>query len=1159
MKNAETGHYVGIEGDAGNDTKIVAVSSPFKWDVRDSDVESVEGIRILAHGTNFSLDLEDGNAANHTKIKLRRSCLSLNQIWAFTERICIENQHAYSLRNCLDDRAVNISGDDNYSIDCSRPLNNYSQAWIFQQDDDKDGWFIKASCSGKYLAIEGDVANRTRVVAVSSPFKWDIRDSREKSVEGIRILVHGTNFGLDLENSHSTKQAKIQLWESVFGLHQVWAFTERSKIISITTAVREALIMGDLLTAEELLTKDINTDSNNYTSYSQRSFIMYRQHKWDHALQDANKSISIQPSLTGYISKGFALCGRDYVQGARAAFDVASMYTDQDSQTTHFLLLIKAMALYSVNRHNEADLLLEELTIGCPNPNTRVCHIMEAYLRVQLEVKALKDKHHSKAAEQITTAVNCSALSSTSDIHDLYGDLIVLLGWDLKSFWLPAHQELCDALLLAGRPQDAVKSYRYVMDTSDITKDSCPDWSNAFTKECSALLLTDGYAALSAKDYHRAIELYSAVINLDCTSDVAFTNRSEAKLGKELWEDALRDAQKVIELNPSSYVGYQLSYKALRGAQRHDKAIDAFTAMLSKLDDAIDAFTTMSSKLDDASKAQIRELRQQYVHPSQADLEIERAVGTELENAPLRLLNTSTGLLCDRAAQRNAFKTSPEYNELISYRTKDSNLRTKHIKDVVATYFRCVLLSHRWEETEALLHDIQGKVMYELNGLGGIAKLRSFCKVARDAGYGWAWMDTCCIDKTNNSELQESVNSMFVWYRHSALTIVYLCDVSPSSQPGALATSVWNERGWTFQELVASKVVIFYQKDWSLYLGDRSTNHKESPTIMKELEDATSIDPQALLTFRPGMSEARKKLQWASKRVTTKQEDVAYSLFGIFGITLPVIYGERKQRALGRLLQEIVAQSGDISVLDWIGQPSEFNSCLPADITSYATPPRIPPSLSEDYIHAQVSSLRQTMPTDLALNIYNQLKELRAPRFANCRLHLPCISFRVTQVRRKHGLAQDSRIMYDIKADGLHELSITTEENLVQFLRAKPPRQTLLLVRPWDRHLLADYAEQPDFTDDTESIGYETGPESPIDGSQVDDSDKLSGGSPVEEEPGLQALRLMVRLQQPFDVFLLAQQPVGEYKRIASDYNIIAQVKDIASVGQMNIGTVEIL
>ncbi|KAG2366250.1 hypothetical protein BDR07DRAFT_1396541 [Suillus spraguei] len=410
-------------------------------------------------------------------------------------------------------------------------------------------------------------------------------------------------------------------------------------------------------------------------------------------------------------------------------------------------------------------------------------------------------------------------------------------------------------------------------------------------------------------------------------------------------------------------------------------------------------------------------------------------------------------------------------------------------------------------------------------------------------------MDTCCIDKKDHTEVQKSINSMFVWYRHSALTIVYLCDVPPSSQPGALTRSVWNERGWTFQELVAPKVVIFYQKDWSLYLGDLSPNHKESTDIMEELKDGTGIDAQALKTFHAGMSGAREKLQWASKRVVTEQEDVAYSLFGIFGITLPVIYGENKQNALGRLLQEIVARSGDITVLDWIGQSSEFNSCLPAHITSYTTPPRILASLSEDDIHTKVSSLRQIMPTDLALKIYNQLEELRAPRFANCRLHLPCISFRVTQVRRRSDLAQETPITYDIKADGLHDLPITAKETLVQFLRTKPARQTLLLVRPWDRHLLADYAEQLDFTDDTESIGDETEPTLRW----------SSGGLPVEEERGSRALRLMVRLQQPFDAFLLVQQGVGEYKRVASDYNIVAQIKDIASVDHMDVGTVEIL
>ncbi|KAG2353153.1 WD40-repeat-containing domain protein [Suillus spraguei] len=560
---------------------------------------------------------------------------------------------------------------------------------------------------------------------------------------------------------------------------------------------------------------------------------------------------------------------------------------------------------------------------------------------------------------------------------------------------------------------------------------------------------------------------------------------------KLMWEDALLDAQK-------------LTHAALHGLQRYDEAIDAFTIMLSKL--------------DHAPEAKVRDLRQQYIHPSQA-------VWTELEYAPLRLLNTSTGLLCDRAAQMSTFKTSAEYKELLSSTTKHSDLQTGRIKDVVATYFSCVLLSHRWEEMEAVLPDIQDKVVYELNGLGGIAKLQSFCKVARDAGYRWAWMDTCCIDKRSNTEVQESVNSMFVWYRHSALTIVYLSDVPPSSKPGALARSIWNERGWTFQEFVAPKVVIFYQKDWSLYLGDRSPNHKESSAIMKELENATGIDAQALVTFRPGMSAARQKLQWASKRVTTLQEDVAYSLFGIFGITLPVIYGERKQRALGRLLQEIVAQSGDISVLDWIGQ-------LP------------------------ISSLRESVSTALASKMYDQLEQLSAPRFANCRLHLPCISFRVTEVRRKRGSAE-----YRIKADGLHDLFITTAETLVQFSRAKPVQQTFLLIRPWDRDLLGvpDFAEQPDSTDDTESIGDWSEAGSPLDDSQLYAFDKFHGGSPVEGEPVYRALRLMVRLGQPFDAFLLAQQRVGEYKRIASDHNIVAQVKDITSVDKMDIRTVEIL
>ncbi|KAG1719416.1 hypothetical protein EDB19DRAFT_1618042, partial [Suillus lakei] len=199
----------------------------------------------------------------------------------------------------------------------------------------------------------------------------------------------------------------------------------------------------------------------------------------------------------------------------------------------------------------------------------------------------------------------------------------------------------------------------------------------------------------------------------------------------------------------------------------------------------------------------------------------------------------------------------------------------------------------------------------------GMMKLQSFCKTVHDAGHHWAWSDTCCIDKSNNVELQESVNSMFVWYHHSALMVVYLLDVPPSSKSGTLAKSAWNTRRWMVQEFIAPKVILFYQDNWTLYLNDRTPNHKDSVAIMQELKDVTGIDQRAVVAFCPGMSGTREKLHWASTCVTTRQEDIAYSLFGIFSVRLHVDYGEKQDKALRRLLQEIVAQSGDITGLDW--------------------------------------------------------------------------------------------------------------------------------------------------------------------------------------------------------------------------------------------------
>ncbi|OAX35520.1 hypothetical protein K503DRAFT_802760 [Rhizopogon vinicolor AM-OR11-026] len=917
-----------------------------------------------------------------------------------------------------------------------------------------------------------------------------------------------------------------------------------SKILPIYTMVRNACIIGDLPTAEELLTRHIEADGNNHKSYVNRSLVVARKCDWDYALSDAAKSVSIQPSLAGYISQGIALCGKKLLQDAMNAFDLAFMFTDGDSET--ILLLLLAITLFNANQHEDAILRIQQLATACPAADTLACCVVEAYLHVQLGNNALDELRHNKAVDHFTAAINSGAFSSEQAIHSKYEDFVVLFGWDLKSLWETANKKRCHALLRAGRLTEAHGAYRYMMDMSDeATTASCP-----FEQDCNALFTSSGDAALAAMDYDKAIELYSSAIDLNSSNstDTMFEKRCRARLDKMLWEDALLDAQKIAELNPLSYLGHQLKHEALHGARRYDEAIAAFEFMLSKLNDSPDP--------------QIRELRQQYITPPEAAMIIQEFTRAQLENStPYRLLNT-TGHVCDRVAQINTFKLSTEYKELLSSTMKHADMRMERIEKAVKMYFRCVMLSHRWEEIEPLLRDIQDKDISELDHVGGIAKLQSFCRTARDAGFRWAWVDTCCIDQNNIFEVQQSVNSMFTWYRHAALTIVYLSDVPPSSKSGALAKSVWNTRGWTVQEFLAPEVVLFYQQDWTLYLDDRSPNHKKSATIIQELADVTGIDSQSLVAFRPDEGSAREKLQWVSMRVTTLQEDIAYSLFGIFRVNLPVIYGEKKQNALGRLLQEVVAQSGDITCLNWVGKPSEFNSCLPANITLYKTLPSPLSSSSEDVMETSVLSLRDAGAVELASTLYTTLDQLPTPRFANRRLHLPCIVFAVTEVTPRPGQEDNPFFAYEVKADGLCDLLITTEDKLIPSPREMPIRPKLLLVRPRDRDLLEPdgCAEQFNLADDAQSTiteDYGTAPSSPL-----CDSPGMRPGenAPIDSEPDSRVSQMIIRLRQPFSAFLLAQQRGVEYKRIASEQNIIARVKDGASIRDVtDVRTLEIV
>ncbi|KIO05530.1 hypothetical protein M404DRAFT_140799, partial [Pisolithus tinctorius Marx 270] len=293
-----------------------------------------------------------------------------------------------------------------------------------------------------------------------------------------------------------------------------------------------------------------------------------------------------------------------------------------------------------------------------------------------------------------------------------------------------------------------------------------------------------------------------------------------------------------------------------------------------------------------------------------------RSVAFEtLKTLPTRLLHTHTGVLCDRHAQFTQFMSSQQYKRLVSRCTTcEPDQRMDLIRMAILKYFQYVMLSHRWGEDEPSLRDIEGYLIYDMSIKEGFEKLQAFCLVACERDFLWAWSDTCCIDKDSSAELQEAIGSMFAWYQRSSLTIVYLSDVPDT---GSLGNSEWFRRGWTLQELLAPRTILFYIQNWSLYKNLTSLNHKTDTTVLEELGRATGIESRFLTDFSPGTDDARSRLQWASLRCTTRPEDIAYSLFGIFDLHLPVLYGESAEKALGRLLAEIISQSGDVSVLDW--------------------------------------------------------------------------------------------------------------------------------------------------------------------------------------------------------------------------------------------------
>ncbi|KFY07034.1 hypothetical protein V492_07513 [Pseudogymnoascus sp. VKM F-4246] len=244
------------------------------------------------------------------------------------------------------------------------------------------------------------------------------------------------------------------------------------------------------------------------------------------------------------------------------------------------------------------------------------------------------------------------------------------------------------------------------------------------------------------------------------------------------------------------------------------------------------------------------------------------------------------------------------------------------------------VLSHRWHDGEVSLQQMQDGTAVKMPGY---AKIVQTCALAVRDDLGYAWVDTCCIDKSSSAELSVAINSMYRWYREAAVCYAFLSDVENDDVTAGdgvaeFASSVWFSRGWTLQELLAPAKLEFYNMAWQK-VGTKAS-------LGTAIAEKTGIDMDALNGGELAAFSIARRMSWAAERKTTVPEDIAYCLFGLFGVNMPMLYGEG-ERAFIRLQEEIMKHSADHSLFAWSSKepcargllarsPADFAGC--ADI-----------------------------------------------------------------------------------------------------------------------------------------------------------------------------------------------------------------------------------
>lgn len=240
------------------------------------------------------------------------------------------------------------------------------------------------------------------------------------------------------------------------------------------------------------------------------------------------------------------------------------------------------------------------------------------------------------------------------------------------------------------------------------------------------------------------------------------------------------------------------------------------------------------------------------------------------------------------------------------------DVRTLEVKEWGPSPPRYAILSHRWGDEELSFQDMHTD---RAPSMKGYSKILGLCRKAAELGLEHAWIDTCCIDKTSSAELSEAINSMYAWYSQAHVCFTYMEDVNgaedPTFQNSSFRRSVWFTRGWTLQELIAPMHLTFFGRDWT-EIGTKKS-------LSKLIEQITTIDHSVLVRHERSEISVAKRMSWAANRETTREEDRAYSLMGLFGVNMSPIYGEGS-KAFTRLQHEIMRVSNDHSIFAWRGR-----------------------------------------------------------------------------------------------------------------------------------------------------------------------------------------------------------------------------------------------